>query len=409
MRARVAALTAATFHDCADARAALRQLERGILETQIRVARVPAPTGDEERRARWVARRLEASGLRVARDAAGNVIGAIDAVGSRAAARDRLNTRPVVVCAHLDTVFPAHTRLTMRREGPRIVGPGICDNGRGLAVMLAMARVMARRGNDSARAIEFVATTGEEGAGNLRGAKHYFATHPAPFAVIALDGAGDERIVNSALGSRRFRATYRGPGGHTWAAFGAPNAVHAAARAAAALATLRLGGESARSALSVSRIGGGMSINAIPEEAWLEVDARSTSESVLDRLDRDIRAIIEAAAREENQRRAAGTPALTYGIERIGDRPGGVTPPDHALVVAACEATRLVGRAPELAAASTDANAAMAAGAPAIAIGGGGRGGDAHSSHEWFDDTNGSTGVERALVIAATMARLAAD
>ena len=378
----------------------LGALDAEILETQVAIARIPAPTGDERRRGQWVAARFGETGLRASVDEAGNVIARTP--GAYAAA-------PVVVCAHLDTVFPADTRLDVRREGSRIVGPGICDNGRGLAVMLAVARVVAHSRAAFARAVEFVATTGEEGTGDLHGAKHYFAQSAPPFAVIALDGAGDERIVNTALGSRRFRVSYRGPGGHSWAAFGAPNPVHAAARAATALASLRLGSPSARSALTVSRIGGGLAINAIPEDAWLEVDARSTCAETLGRLEREIRGIADAAASEENQRRSPGTAAMTLRVERIGDRPGGQTSADRALVVAAVEATRLVGRAPELAIASTDANAAIAAGAPAIAIGGGGRGGDAHSCREWFDNTGATAGVERAFTIVATMARLAAD
>src|SRR6185436_318867 len=150
---------------------------------------------------------------------------------------------------------------------------GICDNGRGLAVVLAIARVTRRCRSAFKRAVEFVATTGEEGAGDLRGAKHFFSTNPRPFAVIALDGAGDERIVNTALGSRRFRIEYRGPGGHSWSSFGTANAVHASARAANPLANLRLESGSP-SSLSVCRIGGGVAVNAIHQDAWLEVDAR---------------------------------------------------------------------------------------------------------------------------------------
>jgi acetylornithine deacetylase/succinyl-diaminopimelate desuccinylase-like protein len=397
---RVSDLTGETFRELANERRTLGALEADILDAQVAIARIPAPTGDERRRGQWVATRFAEQGLTARVDEAGNVIARTP--GAYAAA-------PVVVCAHLDTVFPADTRLDVRREGNRLVGPGICDNGRGLAVMLAVAGVVRRCRAAFARAIEFVATTGEEGAGDLRGAKHYFARSSPPFAVIAIDGAGDERVVNTALGSRRFRISYHGPGGHSWAAFGAPNPVHAAARATTALASLRLGSGTARSSLTVSRIGGGLAINAIPEDAWLEVDARSTSVEALGRLEREIRGIADAAASEENQRRSPGTAAMTMHIDRIGERPSGQTSADRALVVAALEATRLVGREPELAIASTDANAAIAAGAPAIAIGGGGRGGDAHSCREWFDNTGATAGVERAFTIVATMARLAAD
>jgi acetylornithine deacetylase/succinyl-diaminopimelate desuccinylase-like protein len=399
MPPRVEEVTADTFRELTRERRWLGVLDADVLRHQIEVAQIAAPTGLEHRRADWVAERFAEIGIGAAVDDAGNVVAR--APGAYAGS-------PVVVCAHLDTVFPEETSLTIRRDGARVIGPGICDNGRGLAVMLVLARVIQRCNAGFARAIEFVATTGEEGAGDLRGAKFYFRNGSRPFAVIALDGAGDERVVNTALGSRRFRILYRGPGGHSWTAFGVPNPVHAAARAGTALASVRLRG-AGRSSLTVSRIGGGISINAIPEEAWLEVDARSTDDATLTQLEREIRAIAAASAVEENGRRITGTPEMTLTVDRVGDRPCGRTAEDAPLVVAALEATRLVGRAPMLATASTDANAAIGAGAPAIAIGGGGHGGDAHSSREWFDNTASTAGVERALTIVATMARLAAD
>lgn len=255
--------------------------------------------------------------------------------------------------------------------------------------------------------IEFVATTGEEGLGDLRGAKHYFANRGRDaHAMIALDGAGDERIIHRALGSRRFRISYSGPGGHSWAAFGVVNAVHAAAGAAARLAALTLP-SSPRTTLSVGRIGGGLSVNSIPDRAWLEIDLRSTSAAQLDSLERSIRHIAQVAADEENAKRAVGTRQLSVLVESIGCRPCGETPADHSLVQAALEATRLVGRQPDLALASTDANVAISHGIPAIAIGAGGRGGDAHTRGEWFDNLHGTLGVARALTILMTTAKLA--
>ena len=227
-----------------------------------------------------------------------------------------------------------------------------------------------------------------------------------PTAAIALDGAGDERIVHKALGSRRYHIAYRGAGGHSWAAFGVPNAVHAAAATAAMLAALPLP-KSPRTTLSVSRIGGGTSINSIPEEGWLEVDLRSTSSAVLDRFDREIRIIARAAGQQENARRATTTPPLSHDVMVIGDRPSGELSPDHPLVMSAIEATHLIDREPELAAASTDANIPIALGFPAIAIGAGGRGGDAHTPGEWYDNTDGPLGIARALTILAAAAELA--
>src|SRR5437773_11917460 len=268
---------AATHRSLAAARARLAARDDSIVRTQITVAQIAAPTGEEQERAGWVSRRFRDCGLAdLHTDGAGNVVGRREGAA---------NGAPVVVCAHLDTVFPRQTDLSVRRDGERLVGPGINDNGRGLAVMLALASEIDGVRLTPSRPIEFVATTGEEGIGDPRGAEHYFAGRGRDArAMVALDGAGDERIIHRALGSRRFRIAYAGPGGHSWAAFGVPNAVHAAASAAARLASVTLP-TVPRTTLSVGRIGGGLSVNSIPDAAWLEVDLRSTSAEQLDRYD----------------------------------------------------------------------------------------------------------------------------
>jgi len=390
--------TSRTHRALAPSHARILERDPATISTQIAVSQIAAPTGDERQRGEWVAGRLRALGLHEARiDGAGNVV----------ARRPGLEAdHPVLVCAHLDTVFGHDVSLTVRRDGDRLTGPGIGDNGRGLAAMLAIAEEIDGRAVRTRRPIIFVATTGEEGAGDLRGAKFLFAQlDDEPAAAVALDGAGDERIVHKALGSRRYRVSYRGAGGHSWAAFGIPNAVHAAASAASMLAALPLP-RTPRTTLSVSRIGGGTSINSIPEEGWLEVDLRSTSEAVLDRFDRELRVIVRAAAQQENARRAIATPPLSHDVVVIGDRPSGELSADHPLVVSAIEATQLIDRDPELAAASTDANVPIAMGIPAIAIGAGGRGGDAHTPGEWYDNIDGPLGIARALTILATAAEL---
>lgn len=391
--------TARVHAALAEARRSIAARDEAIVRSQITLSQIAAPTGDEGARGEWIAHRFAALGLEgVRRDDAGNVI------GRRPGAPQCDPDAPVVICAHLDTVFPAGTPLEVQRDGPRLVGPGIGDNGRGLAAMLALAEALDGRSVRTMRPVEFVATTGEEGLGDLRGAKHYFATAGGgATAMVALDGAGDERIVHRALGSRRFRIAYRGPGGHSWAAYGAPNAVHAAAGAAARLASLLLPGEP-RTTLSVGRIGGGLSVNSIPDDAWLEVDLRSTAPSMIERFEREVRHAARASLHEENARRAPGMPPLVCSIETIGDRPCGEVPPDDALVVAAVEATRLVGRAPDLTTASTDANVPIGLGIPAIAIGAGGRGGDAHTAGEWFDNTEAQVGLGRALTIVVSAA-----
>lgn len=393
-----AALASDTHRLLAPSHARLALGDASLVESQIAIAQIAAPTGDESERGAWVARRFASLGLSaIDTDGAGNVIGR------------RPGTRslpPVVVCAHLDTVFPRGTDLSVRRDGPRLVGPGINDNGRGLAVMIALARELNDAGIPIKRPIDFVATTGEEGAGDLRGAKHYFASRGADtYAAIIIDGAGDERIVHRALGSRRFRVTFDGPGGHSWSAFGAPNAVHAAAAAATAITAIALPGDP-RTTLTVARIGGGLSVNSIPGQAWMEIDLRSSSAPVLDSIAKRIALAVHDATSAENSRRAADTAELRARIDTIGDRPCGDTTEDHPLVQAAVHVTRLIGRSPELTMASTDANVPISMGIPAIAIGAGGRGGDAHTAVEWYDNTAGPIGVARALTIIATTALL---
>lgn len=382
-----------------EARQALERRDRETVAAQIAISQIPAPSGEEHERAAWLGRRFSELGLENVRtDDAGNVI---------ARRRGSSDLEPVVICAHMDTVFPRNTELRVRRSGHRLHGPGIGDNGRGLAAMLAVARVIDGDKLRTVAPIDFVGTTGEEGRGDLRGAKAIFAGDAAEArAAIVLDGAGDERIVHRALGSTRYRITYRGVGGHSWTSYGTPNAVHAAAAAAVALSRIPIP-QSPRSTLSVGRIAGGISVNAIPEDAWIEVDVRSTGQQVLASLARQVCNAAMTACEEENGRRAHGTPPLSVDIEVIGDRPSGETPADHPLVVMAIEATRLIGREPELATASTDANVPISRGIPAIAIGAGGRGGDAHTPGEWFDNAEGYLGIARALAVIVGAAGVA--
>jgi acetylornithine deacetylase/succinyl-diaminopimelate desuccinylase-like protein len=223
-------------------------------------------------------------------------------------------------------------------------------------------------------------------------------------AAVALDGPGDERVVNSALGCRRYHVAFRGPGGHSWGRYGAPNAIHAAS----ALVT-RLTGYAAydrtRTALTVSRIAGGTTINAIPAEAWIEIDVRSTSDAELVRIDQHVRRATRDSTDEENSRRLADSPPLGVTLTLIGERPAGEVSSGHDLVVAASEATRAFGRTPEFAVASTDANIPMSRGIPAIAIGGGGAGGDTHTPSEWFENRDGARGISRAALLLSALAR----
>ena len=379
----------------ATARARLLAADERLLRAQVALSEIPAPTGHEHARAALVQAQFRSLRLRnVLTDAVGNVLGE----------RPGETTEPsVVVCAHLDTVFPRDTTVRVIRDGATLAGPGIVDNARGLAAMLALAEAIDGQALRTRRSILFAATVGEEGAGDLRGAKHLFASIPSPFACIALDGAGDERIVHRALGSRRLRLSFRGQGGHSWAAFGVPNAIHAAGATAARLALIPLPREP-RTTLSACRIGGGISINAIPADAWLEIDIRSSADDVLQRYAEEAVGVAHAAVRDENRRRSPGTAPLELDVATIGHRPSGELPAGHPLVRCAEQATHDIGRAPMLALASTDASVPISLGIPAIAIGAGGRGGGIHTAAEWYDNTDGPRGVSRALSVVVSAA-----
>jgi acetylornithine deacetylase/succinyl-diaminopimelate desuccinylase-like protein len=368
------------------------------LADQLELVAIPAPPfGEDERAARLLARFREIGLADVHRDAEGNVLGTLP--GEERA-------EPVVVAAHLDTVFPAGTDVAPRREGGRIHAPGITDNARGLAGMLAVARILTAAALRPRRPIVFAGTVGEEGAGDLRGVKHLFREEGGlrgAAAFVALDGSGLRRIVHRAIGSRRLRVEVDGPGGHSWADRGSANPITVLGAAAAQLATLALP-DPARTSLTAARIGGGTSINAIPDAAWLELDLRSEAPGALPRLEDAVRAVLARAVEEENARRRAGTAAVTVRIQVIGDRPSGETPPRDPLVQAASAITYGLGQKPELVGSSTDANVPMALGIPAIALGVGGDSGGIHTTDEWYSNEQGALGVERALLIVLAAA-----
>ena len=383
-------------------RAARHHCERTdevTLARQAALSAIPAPTGAEAQRAARVAELFREVGLReVVLDEVGNVHGWFPgSVDGQA---------PVVLAAHLDTVFGADVQVAVERRGKRLEGPGISDNARGLAALIGVAEALGRGRVATARPILFAATVGEEGSGDLRGVKHLFERDGLkPVALIALDGAGLERIVHRALGSRRYRVTFRGPGGHSWAAFGVANPANAVGRAAALLADLPSPTEP-RTTCAVVRLGGGTGLNSIPQEAWLDLDLRSEDPKALAQLDVTVRAALDRAADDENRRRTPASPPLRLDVQLVGDRPSGLTPRKHPLVQLALAANRALGRDAELASASTDANVAIALGIPAIALGGGGRAGDAHLTTEWYENSDGALGVIRALLVTAAMAEV---
>ena len=346
------------------------------------------PFGEASRAARMAELMAEAGLTRIGTDREGNVLGWWG--GGEA---------PLVLSAHLDTIFSQGTDVRVREKGRRLVGPGISDDGRGLAALLALARVIVETRPALTRPILFAATVGEEGEGDLRGVRYLFREGgPArnASAFLALDGAGLSRVVTGGLGSRRFRLSARGPGGHSWVDWGTPNPIHALGRAVARFTELGLA-EQPRTTLSVGRWWGGTSVNSIPQEAWVELEVRSESLVELDRLDGSIRRGADAAIAGVNAG-ANGRGRLQLVVEVIGERPAGRTDQSERLVQAALAATRAVEATPELAVSSTDSNIPMAMGIPAVTIGAGGEAGLAHTLDEWYHNEGGPEGVLRALL-----------
>jgi acetylornithine deacetylase/succinyl-diaminopimelate desuccinylase-like protein len=392
-------------------RAARHHIERTdevTLARQAALSAIPAPTGAEGRRAGRVAELFREVGLAdVAVDRAGNVHGWFGGEGKREAGN---GSAPVVLAAHLDTVFGAEVDVAVERRSQRLEGPGISDNARGLAALVAVAEAMVVARVPTQRPVLFAATVGEEGWGDLRGVKYLLngngeTGNEKPVAFIALDGAGLERVIHRALGSKRYHVTFRGPGGHSWAAFGVANPANAVGRAVALLADLPTQ-QAPRTTCAVVRLGGGTGLNSIPQEAWLDLDLRSEDPRALAQLDVTVRAALDRACDDENRRRAASTPALRLEIQLLGDRPSGITPRAHPLVQAAVAVNRALGRDAELTSASTDANVPIALGIPAIALGAGGKAGDAHLATEWFENVEGALGIVRALLVTAAMAEV---
>lgn len=367
----------------------LRQEDGRTIEAQIELSEIPAPPFGEQARGRRMAELLRQAGLEdVGSDSIGNVIGH----RAPSAAGDGAHGGPLVVSAHLDTVFPPGTDVRVSRRGDVLRGPGISDDARGLATLLALARGLHASDVRTRTPLLFVATVGEEGPGDLRGVKHLFGEQGAArgaVGFVSLDGAGIERIVVRGLGARRFRISARGPGGHSWVDWGTPNPIHVLSGLAARLVSLPSDDEPVTT-LTIARWGGGKSINAIPQEAWIELDTRGERDALLDALEADIRRVVAEAG-------SAAPSAIELCVEPIGHRPGGTTAIDTELVRAAVAATRAAGAEVELALSSTDGNIPMALGIPTITLGCGGEGGKAHTTDEWFRNSRGVEGVVRAL------------
>jgi tripeptide aminopeptidase len=373
-----------------------RTSEPRAIEDQIRFCEISAPPFKESTRGEALRQVFQQLGLRNVRvDKVGNVLG--DRPG--AAPRPR-----VVLSAHLDTVFPEDVGVRVTREGTVLRGPGIGDDCRGLAVMVSTIRALRQTNVQTPGTLTFVATVGEEGLGDLRGVKQLFKETLAGEIdrFVSIDGGG-LGVTNVGVGSVRYRVTFKGPGGHSYAAFGLANPIDALGRAVAKVADFQVPGEP-RTTFNVGRIGGGTSINSIPAEAWMEVDMRSSAPGPLAALDTRFQKAIDTAVAEENDRWRMPR-SVTVVKDRVGYRPAGSTPADSGIVRAAEAVHWALGLPITLNESSTDANIPMSLHIPAITIGGGGRGSGAHAASESFDTADSWRGTERALLLALVLAQ----
>jgi tripeptide aminopeptidase len=349
------------------------------VEDGIRLTEIPSPPFGEAARAAAYRDMLAAHGLEsVEQDEVGNVMGLRRGAG---------NGKLLVVAAHLDTVFPAGTDVRVRREGTKLYAPGIGDDTRSLAVLLAFIRAMDAASIRTQSDILFVGDVGEEGLGDLRGVRHLFTQgkHKGRIdAFITVDSPDMDAIAVGGIGSKRYRATFRGPGGHSFGAFGIVNPMYAMAQAMTELAKTQVPTQP-RTTFAVTVTGGGTSINAIPNEVWMDVDLRSQSAEELARLETRFKTIVAQATEAENHARATRAGAVASELKLLGDRPAGATDPESDLVRLATAAYRAQGFSPRHEFSSTDANIPMSLGIPAIKVGSGGSGGRAHSLEEWVD------------------------
>ena len=370
-----------------------------ITDEHVRICSIPATPFAEQERAEHLAERFGELGLsEIAIDEEGNCVGLYP--GSSLSPL-------IVVSAHLDTVFSPGADFTVRREGHKLLAPGIADDGCGLAALIAIIQAMRTAKIATAGSILFVGTVGEEGEGNLRGVRHLLTrgrwSNQPIAAFLSFDGPGVDRITHRALGSRRYRVVLEGAGGHSWGDFGLPNPVHALGRAIFRL-TSYPAPKDPRTTFNVGSIGGGASVNAIPERASMEVDLRSAGPAELTRLDAFFRRAVQEAAEEENAGRRPGDKPLKLRLEMIGERPSGETPADSPLVKLAIECTRMLGIEPRLDQSSTDSNLPISLGIPAITLGAGGTSGASHTLAEWYDPRDRGRGLKRGLLLILALA-----
>ena len=368
---------------------------RWVTEQQVRLTEIPAPEFDEARRAEALKELFAAAGLKVRIDKTGNVTG--ERTGSDA-------TSVILLAAHLDTVFPAGTDVRVKRDGSRLLAPGISDNGAGLAALAGLARALAESGLETRKTIVLAGDVGEEGEGNLRGMRALVEGYGSRLAaVIAVDGPSIEHITVQGVASRRCEVSVAGPGGHSWSDFGAPNPITAMARGIVRFSSVRVPADP-RSSFNFGVIEGGTSVNSIPARASVKVDLRSEEEAELGRLETALREAMQAGVQEEMAASASPEHALDLKFRSLGARPAGKLPDDSPLLATIRDVDRYLGNHSRLERSSTDANIPLSLGIPAVSLGSGGKGGGSHTPEEWYDPAGRELGLKRLFLTVVALA-----
>jgi acetylornithine deacetylase/succinyl-diaminopimelate desuccinylase-like protein len=377
-----------------------------IMDWQVDLVKIPAPTHGERERAEWLEQRFTEAGLSgVEIDAVGNVLGVLPGAGLPAG-----STGPVILLsAHIDTVFPAGTPLNPVLDGDRLAAPGASDNAAGVAGMLAIVAALRHAGVALPAPLVVLGNVGEEGEGDLRGVRHIYEHSPLAGRIaahIVLDGPGADAAVTQALGSRRYQVSITGPGGHSFTDAGTPNPIAALSTALAALAETPLPDEP-RTTLNLGTIRGGISVNSIPESAQANIDFRSTDPNQLLRLEVALHRAVEDAVEHWNEKSkssgAGSRSRLCFSVSKIGDRPAAELPGDSPLLATLRAVDRHLGLRTELRLGSTDANIPLALGVPSLSIGAGGDGGAAHTLHEWYSARDRDLALKRVLLLTLAM------
>jgi tripeptide aminopeptidase len=375
------------------------QHDRIVADT-ITLTEIPAPPFKEQKRALAYMAMLKAHGLAdVEMDAEGNVMGLRRGTGKPVGP-------VVVIAAHLDTVFPEETNVEVRREGTKLFAPGVGDDTHSLAVLLGYVRALDAGKVQTKKDILFVGNVGEEGPGDLRGTRYLFTKGKYKDRIAAffsMDGTSAPRVTSGAVGSRRYRVTFKGPGGHSYGAYGLVNPMAAMGTTVVEMNRIKTPTKP-KTTYATSVVGGGTSVNSIPDAIWLEVDMRSESKDELAKVDAQFLAIVAAAVDAENAARSTAQGKVSAEIKMIGDRPTGNTREDAEIVQMTAAAVRAAGYEPVLGASSTDANVPISLGIPAVTIGSGGQGGRAHAMDEWIDVSKPESVKGMSVGLAALLA-----